>query len=107
MVDAQSQPRHLTSFVLPETGCLEETGNPYEPYRVVDPAGAIVVPVAVWFSELQALCRIEPELVQQVRDTVAQWDSSPAARLVTLLPVLDSLAGIAGAALPPVLPPTT
>ncbi|MEU9167672.1 tyrosine-type recombinase/integrase [Streptomyces sp. NPDC048420] len=40
--------------MLPETGCLEETGNPYEPYRLLDPAGAVVIPVAVWFSELQA-----------------------------------------------------
>ncbi|MEU2607705.1 tyrosine-type recombinase/integrase [Streptomyces albus] len=54
MADREAPPRDLTRFVLPEIGFLEETGNPYEPYRLVDPAGVVVEPVAVWFSELQA-----------------------------------------------------
>ncbi|WP_405814257.1 hypothetical protein OG241_06670 [Streptomyces sp. NBC_01390] len=54
----------------------------------------------------EVLFRADPGIVEQIRDAVAGWDSRPATRLVTLLPLLDSLAEIAGAALPPVLPPT-
>lgn len=46
--------RDLTGFVLPDYGRLEETGQMYEPYRLLDAAGLTVNPVAVWFSELQA-----------------------------------------------------
>ncbi|WP_405931541.1 hypothetical protein [Streptomyces sp. NBC_00827] len=49
----------------------------------------------------------DPELVPHVRDIVAHWDSRPVTRLIELLPLLDQLAEIAGASLPPVLPPAT
>lgn len=51
--------------------------------------------------------RTDPELFQGVRDAVARWDSRPATRLVELLPLLDRLEEIAGATLPPLLPPAT
>jgi hypothetical protein len=54
----------------------------------------------------RVLWRSDPELVREVRDTVARWDYSPTTRLVRLLPMLDRLAGIAGTSLPPILPPT-
>ncbi|MEU2607694.1 hypothetical protein [Streptomyces albus] len=52
------------------------------------------------------LSRTDPELVRHIRDAVALWDTRPTTRLTELLPLLDSLAGIAGAVLPPILPPT-
>lgn len=57
MPDPEGVLRDLTCFVLPEIGVLEETGNSYAPYRLLDPAGAVVPAVAVWFSELQAQAR--------------------------------------------------
>lgn len=44
----------LASLVLPEIGLLAETGDDSEPYRLLDVAGAVVVPVAEYFAELQA-----------------------------------------------------
>ncbi|MFE9776156.1 tyrosine-type recombinase/integrase [Streptomyces sp. NPDC005931] len=55
-------PRDLRGFVLPDLGRLEETGNRYEPYRLLDQTGAVVAPVAVWFSELQAAGKPETTL---------------------------------------------
>ncbi|MBT2529394.1 integrase [Streptomyces sp. ISL-99] len=49
--------RDLTRFLLPEAGRLVETDEPQEPYRLLDPAGLPVVPVAAFFAELQAASR--------------------------------------------------
>lgn len=51
------------------------------------------------------LSRVRPGLVEEVRDIVAHWGEGPAERFTELLPVLDSLAEIAGVFLPLVLPP--
>ncbi|MFJ6898222.1 hypothetical protein [Streptomyces hokutonensis] len=48
---------------------------------------------------------LDPGLAQSVRETVVHWDSRPDSRLVELLPLLDQLEDIAGASLPPLLPP--
>ncbi|MFJ9900508.1 tyrosine-type recombinase/integrase [Streptomyces sp. NPDC091280] len=57
MVDLNDPGRDLTRFLLPEAGRLVETGEPQEPYRLLDPAGLPVVPVAAFFAELQAASR--------------------------------------------------
>lgn len=46
--------RDLKSFVLPEIGKLAETGDPWEPYQVLDPSGRPVEPAAVYFKDLMA-----------------------------------------------------
>ena len=46
--------KDLKNFVLPDVGQLLETGDPWEPYRLLDPAGDRVEPVAVYFQELRA-----------------------------------------------------
>lgn len=52
---APSSPeRDLSAFVLPEIGKLHETGDPLERYRLMDPAGSPVEPVAVYFKDLPA-----------------------------------------------------
>ncbi|WP_308307682.1 tyrosine-type recombinase/integrase [Streptomyces sp. ISL-10] len=40
--------------MLPETGWLAQTGDPWEPYQLLDSAGDVVEPVAAYFAELQA-----------------------------------------------------
>lgn len=46
--------RDLRGFALPRVGELRETGDRWEPYRLLDPAGEIVGPVALFFNELMA-----------------------------------------------------
>jgi len=50
-------PRELSGLVVPRRGCLEATGDLFGPYRLVDGAGAVVVPVAAFFAELAACGR--------------------------------------------------
>jgi integrase len=51
--------RDLATLTVPRVGLLEETGSPWEPYRLVDPAGAVVQSAARFLAELQALGRSE------------------------------------------------
>lgn len=44
--------RDLRKFVLPELGQLLETGDPWEPYQVLDPFGRPVEPAAVYLKDL-------------------------------------------------------
>ncbi|MFJ7911393.1 tyrosine-type recombinase/integrase [Kitasatospora sp. NPDC096204] len=57
MVDPLGPGRDLSCFVLPEIGRLVETGEPQEPYSLLDPSGLPVAPVASFFAELQAATR--------------------------------------------------
>ena len=50
-------PRDLAGLVVPRRGCLEATGDLFQPYRLVDGDGAVVVPVAAFFAELAACGR--------------------------------------------------
>lgn len=54
MLDPSLHDRDLASLVLPEIGRLAETDDPWSPYRLVDPAGNVVEPVALYFADLQA-----------------------------------------------------
>jgi len=47
----------LGSLVVPGVGSLRETGNQWSPWRLVDPNGAQVEAVSVFFAELQAAGR--------------------------------------------------
>jgi len=49
--------RDLLALVVPRSGALEATGNPFEPYRLVDAGGVIVAPVTVYLGDLQACGR--------------------------------------------------
>ena len=49
--------RDLARLVVPPCGLLEATGDPFEPYRLVDAHGVVVGPVAVYLRELQACGR--------------------------------------------------
>nr|MDT0667255.1 site-specific integrase [Micromonospora sp. DSM 115978] len=47
----------VTGLVVPRVGRLSETGELWEPYRLLDPAGRLVEPVAVYLRDLQAAGR--------------------------------------------------
>jgi hypothetical protein len=46
MVDDQDGLRDLAALVVPRAGALHETGDLFEPYRVVDGDGVVVPPTA-------------------------------------------------------------
>ena len=50
-------PRELSGLVVPRRGSLVATGELFEPFRLVDGDGAVVVPVATFFAELAACGR--------------------------------------------------
>jgi hypothetical protein len=58
----QDEPRDLAALVVPQAGCLERAEDPWEPYRLLDPAGALVGPVAAFLRDLQASGRPETTL---------------------------------------------
>jgi site-specific recombinase XerD len=51
--------RDLATLAIPLSGALLETGDPWEPYRLIDPAGAPVEAAAAFFRDLQAAGRSE------------------------------------------------
>jgi integrase len=55
--------RDLAALQVPQAGGLQATGLPFEPYRLVDPSGEVVGPVAAFLRDLQACGR--PETTQR------------------------------------------
>jgi site-specific recombinase XerD len=49
--------RDLLSLVVSRSGAVEGTGNPFEPYRIVDADGVTVAPAAAYLGDLQACAR--------------------------------------------------
>jgi integrase len=47
----------LAGLVVPLAGAVEATGDPFEPYRLVGPEGAPVLPVTMFLADLQACGR--------------------------------------------------
>ena len=56
------EPRDLAALVVPRVGWLEPADDPWERWRLCDPAGAVVVPVAAYLRDLQAAGRPETTL---------------------------------------------
>ncbi|GAA2350157.1 site-specific integrase [Dactylosporangium salmoneum] len=54
MIERENQCRDLGSLVVPRVGSLAATGDPWEPYRLLDSGGGPVAAVAMYFGELQA-----------------------------------------------------
>jgi|SRR5918995_3415937 hypothetical protein len=54
MSDEQESSRDLAALVVPQVGRLVDTGDRWEPYRLVDPDGSAVEAVSAWFADLQA-----------------------------------------------------
>jgi integrase len=51
------EPRDLASLVVPFAGSLRDTGDPWEPYQLLDHDGLAVRPVASYLQDLQAAGR--------------------------------------------------
>jgi site-specific recombinase XerC len=63
MIEQEDPCQDLGSLVVLRVGSLVETSDPWEPYRLVDPFGVLVAPVAAYLKELQAAGR--PETTQR------------------------------------------
>ena len=59
MVVDGDESRDLALLSVPLAGALEETGDGWVPFRLTDPAGAVVEPVSAFFADLLAAGRSE------------------------------------------------
>jgi len=57
VISQEDAPRDLAALAVPRAGRLLETGDPWEPYRLVDASGCAVVPVTAYLQDLQAAGR--------------------------------------------------
>jgi integrase len=57
VIEDDEQARDLAGLVVPLAGALEETADPWLPYRLLDPAGSVVEAVSAYFRDLQAAGR--------------------------------------------------
>ncbi|MEU7156021.1 site-specific integrase [Streptomyces chrestomyceticus] len=64
--------RDLAALAVPRWGRLVETGDRYEPYRLLDADGASVEPVAVYFRELLAAGKA-PSTVRSYGMDLLRW----------------------------------
>ena len=62
VTEEQGEIRDLAALPVPLAGALQGTGDPWEPYRIVDPGGETVAAVAEFFRDLQAAGRSEATL---------------------------------------------
>ena len=105
MIGDQESPRDLAVWLSLWSGALRETGDPWEPYRLVDAAGEPVVAVAEFFGDLQAAGRSEATLRSYGHDLLrwfrflraiqVPWAPGDPGRGPRLLPV-DAGGGQAG-----------
>ncbi|MBS2531209.1 hypothetical protein KGQ20_00320 [Catenulispora sp. NF23] len=73
MMDDRIPERDLSRLVVPRWGRLVETGDRYEPYRLVDADGAAVEPVAVFFQELLASGKAAATVRSYGMDLLRWW----------------------------------
>ncbi len=57
VIEEEISERDLAALVVLRVGCLEETGSPWEPYRLVGPDGRVVGAAREYLNELQAAGR--------------------------------------------------
>lgn len=62
MINEEETPRDLAGLVVPLTGVVEATDDPWLPFRLLDPAGVPVEAVSAFFRDLQAAGRSETTL---------------------------------------------
>ncbi|MGW4984550.1 hypothetical protein [Streptomyces mirabilis] len=73
MMNDRVPERDLSRLAVPRWGRLVETGDRYEPYRLVDADGAVVAPVAVFFQELLAAGKAAATVRSYGMDLLRWW----------------------------------
>jgi hypothetical protein len=69
----RSYERDIAGLVVPGIGCVAATGDPLEPYRLLDADGAVVAPVASFLRELLAASRAPLTLRSYAMDLLRWW----------------------------------
>src|SRR5206468_10555606 len=69
----QSHERDVATLVVPRIGCVAATGDPLEPYRLLDADGGVVAPVASFLRELLAASRAPLTLRSYAMDLLRWW----------------------------------
>src|SRR5258707_3299262 len=72
MTEDRDAVRDLATLPVPLAGALQETGDPWEPYRIIDAGGETVAAVAEFFRDLQAAGRSEATLRSYAHDLL-RW----------------------------------
>ncbi|HEX9359442.1 MAG TPA: site-specific integrase [Streptosporangiaceae bacterium] len=67
------EPRDLAARVVPRVGWLEPADDPWEPWRLCDAAGAVVVPVAAYLRDLQAAGRRPETTLRTYSIALLRW----------------------------------
>jgi site-specific recombinase XerC len=57
MIESDEPSRDLSALAVPQHGALQESGDPFEPFRLLDASGQVVGPAAAFLRELQACGR--------------------------------------------------
>lgn len=73
MPQKENPDRDISTLLIPEIGRLEETGDPWRPYCLIDGSGAVVEPVALYFADLQAADRSVATLRSYGMDLLRWW----------------------------------
>ncbi len=68
----QSRSSNLADMVVPQAGRLVATADPWEPYRLLDPAGVAVAAVAAYLRDLQAAGR-SPATLRSYGMDLLRW----------------------------------
>ena len=63
MIESDEPVRDLSALAVPQHGALQDSGDPFEPFRLLDASGQVVAPVAAYLRDLQA--RGRPETTQR------------------------------------------
>src|SRR5258708_3223589 len=72
MTEDEDAGRDMATLAVPLAGALQETGDPWEPYRIIDAGGETVAAVAEFFRDLQAAGRSEAALRSYAHDLL-RW----------------------------------
>src|SRR5258708_34664182 len=72
MTEDEDAGRDMATLAVPLAGALQETGDPWEPYRIIDAGGETVAAVAEFFRDLQAAGRAEATLRSYAHDLL-RW----------------------------------
>jgi hypothetical protein len=70
--DTQENSSNLAAIVVPPVGRLVTTADPWEPYRLLDPAGVVVGAVAAYLRDLQAAGR-SPATLRSYGMDLLRW----------------------------------
>lgn len=76
MFEHEESARDLAALRVPRRGALRETGEPWQPFRLLDPAGESIEPVSVFFRDRAFIARrraTRPSAEYRT-PTEAEWD---------------------------------